>query len=472
MADKMEIKVSVVMPVYNAADYLQESLGSILTQSLREIEVICVNDGSTDNSLEILERYQKDDDRIKIINQKNQYAGVARNNGLKVARGEYVIFWDADDFFHQNALRGMYEKAKETAADIVICNSNVYDDVNKQILPGHGSLIYQYLPQKDVFSYKDIPEYIFQISFGWPWDKLFRTEFVRKQKLQFHTIRTSEDVQFVFPALVMADKITVIDKEYVTYRKYNQSSLENTFHLSWKSILVMIDSLWKELENRNLSSALQRSFDNFAVEHIVLVVCFLGNMNAYKEMYNEIQKDILVRYKFIQHNQSYYYEKFWYEQLCRLQNYTAEEYLMYEMRRIQNEYDRHIKYVKALELHNRWLEKVYIEHQHKVWMFPYEQIPKNADVVIYGAGAVGKDFYKQIQQTQWCNVVAWVDKNAAEYKSQGLKVERVETLKDIEFDYIIISVVKSEIAKEIKKQLLQKGVIESKIIGIDFVVPI
>lgn len=445
------------MPVYNASDYLQESLGSILTQTLREIEVICVNDGSTDNSLEILERYQKDDDRIIIINQSNQYAGVARNNGLKVARGEYVIFWDADDFFHQDALRGLYEKAKETAADIVICNSNVYDDVNKQILPGQGSLMYQYLPQKDIFSYKDIPEYIFQITFGWPWDKLFRMEFVREQKLQFHTIRTSEDVQFVFPALVMADRITVIDEEYITYRKYNQNSLENTFHLSWRSILVMIDSLWNELEKCNLSSDLQRSFDNFAVEHIVAIICSLGDINAYKEMYNEVQNDLIERYKFMKHNETYYYEKLWYEQLCRLKNYTAEEYLMYEMRRIQSEFERHIKYFKALE-------KVCTEQQHKVWMFPYDLIHQNANVVIYGAGAVGKDFYKQIQQTRWCNVVAWVDKNAAEYKSKGLEVENVESLNCVDFDYIVIAILKESIALEIQKALNEMDIPLKKIV--------
>ena len=95
------IKVSVIMPIYNAENFLKQSLDCLLQQTLKEIEIICVEDGSTDGTFKILKQYAKEDNRIKIIRQKNQGAGSARNRGLKEAKGEAVIFLDSDDLFHR-----------------------------------------------------------------------------------------------------------------------------------------------------------------------------------------------------------------------------------------------------------------------------------------------------------------------------------------------------------------------------------
>ena len=100
-----EVKVSVIMPVYNVEKYLRQSLDSVLAQTLSEIEIICVDDGSTDGSYDILEEYAAKDQRITVLKQQNQYAGVARNHGLEKAGGKYVVFWDSDDFFEKNALQ-------------------------------------------------------------------------------------------------------------------------------------------------------------------------------------------------------------------------------------------------------------------------------------------------------------------------------------------------------------------------------
>lgn len=92
------IKVSVIIPVYNSAQYLTKCIESMLNQTLKEIEIICVDDGSTDESLAIIKNYKKLDSRIKILTQENKYAGVARNNGMRIAKGEYLFFLDSDDF--------------------------------------------------------------------------------------------------------------------------------------------------------------------------------------------------------------------------------------------------------------------------------------------------------------------------------------------------------------------------------------
>ena len=123
-----EIKVSVIVPVYNAEEHLNQCLDTIVNQTLKEIEIICVDDGSTDNSLEILNQYAQKDTRIKVIQQKNQYAGVARNNGLKIARGEYVIFLDSDDFFKEDLLEKTYNQGKKVDADIVLFGAKCFDN--------------------------------------------------------------------------------------------------------------------------------------------------------------------------------------------------------------------------------------------------------------------------------------------------------------------------------------------------------
>ncbi len=123
-----EPKVSVVLPVYNVAAYLPKCLESLLNQTLKEIEIICVNDCSPDNSLEILKQYAAKDNRIKIIDQTNTGPGVARNNGIKAATGEYVGFVDPDDWAEPEMFAKMYTAAIEQNADIVECGVKIYNE--------------------------------------------------------------------------------------------------------------------------------------------------------------------------------------------------------------------------------------------------------------------------------------------------------------------------------------------------------
>ena len=136
-----EIKVSVVVPVYNAQAFLEQCLDSILGQTLEEIEIICVDDGSADESGDILEEYRKRDSRVAVYHQKNQYAGVARNLGLRYAKGKYVIFWDSDDFFEKEALELLYKKAEEDQADICICGARKYNQETGMVYPAGEYLV-------------------------------------------------------------------------------------------------------------------------------------------------------------------------------------------------------------------------------------------------------------------------------------------------------------------------------------------
>ena len=114
-------KVSVIIPVYNVEKYLRQCLDSVVNQTLQDIEIICVNDGSTDNSAQILEEYRFKDKRIKVINKTNGGLSSARNAGLKIAQGEFIGFTDSDDYLDLNFYESLYNRAKETNSDIVVC---------------------------------------------------------------------------------------------------------------------------------------------------------------------------------------------------------------------------------------------------------------------------------------------------------------------------------------------------------------
>lgn len=121
-------KISIVIPVYNVEKYLRKCFDSILNQTFQDFEIICVDDGSTDKSLEILQEYKRKDDRFIILQQRHAGAGAARNHGIKLAEGKYIQFLDSDDYFEPNLLEEMYTRAEKSGAEITVCSSRKVDD--------------------------------------------------------------------------------------------------------------------------------------------------------------------------------------------------------------------------------------------------------------------------------------------------------------------------------------------------------
>ena len=122
--------VSVIIPAWNASSYLRQCLDSVTSQTLTDIEIICVDDGSTDDTSDILCEYAEKDTRISVIRQENRGAGAARNNALKYAKGKYLSFLDADDFFEPEMLEKSYAAAEKNQADIVVFGCDYYSEAN------------------------------------------------------------------------------------------------------------------------------------------------------------------------------------------------------------------------------------------------------------------------------------------------------------------------------------------------------
>ena len=242
-----KVKVSVIIAVYNTEKYLRECLDSVINQTLLDIEIICIDDGSTDGSLMILREYEARDKRIRVLTQPHSNAAVARNRGLEIAAGEYLSILDSDDFFEAAMLEDCVRALETQNADVVCFASKAFDMRTGEFIPLPTSFVEEYLPDKSAFSPEEINTKIFNAFLPNAWSKVFRRMFVEKNKIRFQNIPRSNDVRFTFSALAQADKIAVINHEYATYRMGSGSSLQQTNHAT---PLIFWDSYYEKNADR------------------------------------------------------------------------------------------------------------------------------------------------------------------------------------------------------------------------------
>ena len=216
-------KVTIIIPAYNAEDYIYDCLMSIIKQSLKEIEIIVVNDGSNDNTLSIVSVFAQHDSRIKLINQNNLMAGTARNNAINIAKGKFLTFADSDDRLDESALETLYNTAQCYNCDITICGAYTIRN-NKQ---KKGSYSTQKIPRE--LKNKNLPKsVILNNIFNLPpvaWAKLYKTDFIKKNNILFQQGCSGEDQIFFISTSLLADSIYILDKNYYYYRKDRPTSL-------------------------------------------------------------------------------------------------------------------------------------------------------------------------------------------------------------------------------------------------------
>lgn len=203
-------KVSVIVPVYNVEKYLKRCLDSLINQTLSDIDIICINDGSKDSSLQILEQYAKKDSRIVIYNQENSGLSVARNTGLEHASGEYIGFVDSDDWVDLDFYEKLYNSAKNNNADIAVADF-IREHPNKK--PKRLKL-----KEEKIYT---TPEDKFMICKvhreGCVWNKIYRTEFIKSINLKFVPKMYYEDRDFTIRSLYFSKKLVTTPNTYYRY---------------------------------------------------------------------------------------------------------------------------------------------------------------------------------------------------------------------------------------------------------------
>lgn len=316
-----DIKVSVIIPVYNVEKYLRQNLDSVANQTLKDIEVICVDDGSTDSSFEIVKEYAEKDPRFIAVSQKNGGAGAARNNGLRRARGKYLSFLDSDDFFDERMLEEAYNKAEETKADFVVFRSDQYYEETKEFKNVSWTLRYAEIPPYQPFGRRAMTDNVFKVFVGWAWDKLYSREFVLNNNLWFQEQRTSNDMLFVFSAVAIAKKIACVEKDKILahQRRNNKDSLSNTREKSWDCFYKALLALKQRLVDEGLYKELEKDYINYALHFS------LWNLNTlaeptYSKLYDKLRNEWWQELGVAGKEKGYFYNKKEYEEFEKIMN--------------------------------------------------------------------------------------------------------------------------------------------------------
>jgi glycosyltransferase involved in cell wall biosynthesis len=222
---KEMVKVSIIVPIYNMEEYLSECLDSIISQTLKDIEIICVNDGSTDNSATLLDSYSKRDKRIKVVHKKNSGYGHTMNIGLALAKGEYIGIVESDDFVSLDMFEKLYNTATSNDADVVKSNYFEYSGPDK-------SYVFKEVLYNCNYNIMLSPMDNWNLFFTAPciWSGIYRTDFIKKNNIVFNETpgASYQDTSFIFKVWSSTDKVFLLQDGFVRYRiDNNDSSVKN-----------------------------------------------------------------------------------------------------------------------------------------------------------------------------------------------------------------------------------------------------
>lgn len=278
-----EIKVSIIVPVYNTEKFLRKCIESIINQTLQDIEIILINDGSTDNSHDVcLEYAEKYSEKIRYINNKNIGCSATRNLGINLAKGEYITFVDSDDYIEETMYEEMYIKGQRTKSDIVICGINTIFLENKKIW------IRRVKNKKEKYEYLTREQLLNN-----PVNKIFKTELLRKNKIFFPLdTQFAEDIVFCIKSIIYCDKISAVEKEFYNYIIHENNSVHNleTRRGVFKSFKWLFSFLIENgyLENKKIYNCFYYFFNFYAIKGVFFTL--LNPIKISEEKYRKYNK--------------------------------------------------------------------------------------------------------------------------------------------------------------------------------------
>lgn len=411
------VKVSVIIPVFNGSLYLTECIRGVQEQTLQEIEVLCVDDGSADDSFRLLEQMRQSDPRIRVFRQKNRGTGSARNLALKNAVGEFVCFLDADDYFvSDDALEKLYDGAVRNS--VSACGGQYYTD------SGNGPErqdVYGKLrdgaERGEILAYADYQQDFYFSNY------LYSRRMLQEEGIVFPAYRQFEDPPFCVRALSAAGRIYVTDTPFYCYRiGYKERVYDE--EMACDQIRGMTDNLLFSARN--------------GLERLHCV--------TYYRLRNSCRRELRA--------------------FCERQDGRAVQLLGEAERKVRWEWMPE----KSGRLGHGLRESCSIQangrgHASGEWVFPYGAVEDGSRVVIYGAGEVGRSYVRQIRDEKKVLLGAWVDGNACRIKEmEGAAVVPPEWLRDTDFDYVVIAAASMVTALEIMDILDSAGIAPEKVV--------
>lgn len=434
-------KISVVMPIYNAAKFLRESIDDIRKQTFTDWELICVNDGSTDDCGQILWEYAEIDERIKVFYQDNHGGATARNAGLEIAKGDYVIFLDSDDRFEKNMLEIIAGELEYKPTDVLIFAGDCFDYSSGKTRKATWLLDKKYLNDEfisDGYIKTSVKsEIVYSITNTTVWNKVFNRDFLINNHITFYGNNGSDCVGMVMLALAKATKISVCNKALVHYRENVPTGQLSNVHKRPLDVLDNALDVRARFQKEGLFPEFEQAYINYCVK---LVLNRLNRMNfgmAHSQLYEALHVNGL---------------KWIGVQLSNI-DILCETQLQQQCKKILE-----TEYMDYLYETNSSMKKM-INPTGSIYYLP-ENCPKNVRIALYGAGNVGKSYYLHLLNSNEHTLVGWFDKN---YAKCGYPVENPKNIKNKDFDIVIIAVEMITAANSIKNDLIKLGVEETKI---------
>lgn len=421
--------VSIIMPVYNAAEFLKDSVGDILAQTYEDFELICVDDGSTDGSGMMLDEYAAADTRICAIHQDNKGGGAARNRGMSEAKGKYLLFLDADDRFEHSLLECTVNEAKRTSCDVLVFNADTFD-YNTGISASAPWLI------------KDIsinPENPFSSLNNTVWNKLFLRSFIEKLSISFTERRAGYSTSFVAASLISAGQITVLDRVLLHYRSNNPNSNFSNEDKDPTAIFDAMKELKESLINNNLFEKKKDIYEYICTREILLRMRLLKTARGFSELYSVLHNGGIDSLELTGENTGGLLDPEVMHTFTDIRNMDIETYLYDGIRTIRN--------AGLLSVESRILS--------------LEKYPDARRIAIYGGGDVGKDFFMQVMRRSGLTLSCWVDRN---WEKIGYPLQSPEMLKEKDYDIVLIAVADKRVADSIRGSLIDMGIPGDKIV--------
>ena len=283
--------VSIIVPTYNAQAYVEQCIESLLAQTYPDIELIIVDDGSTDSTPEILSEFAQRDERITVITQANAGPGVARNNGIDHARGSYLYFCDADDYVEPDLIETTVVRLEQTGADMAAFLSKRADARVEGSEKASWGIGRGHFPG-EVVSWHDNPDYVFEAFTSYVWTKVYRTSLIRDNAIRFQEIYLTEDLLFASLALVCARSIVCIDKAFIFHREgTGESAMDTGRSMHAHDFIDAYCQLRRSLCDLGIFEELKVAYDNLIMAGGAYNLLAVPSYDQYVSLFNEFASD-------------------------------------------------------------------------------------------------------------------------------------------------------------------------------------
>lgn len=280
-------KVSIIIPVYNGERYLQQCIDSLLTQTYDNLELLFVDDGSVDSTPNLLADYAARDRRLTVLTQKNAGPAAARNVGMLQANGDFLYFFDADDYCEPTLIESLVERICETEADFVVAPYNVYDERVGNWYFADWAILPDKFPE--VCCWHDNPDWAFRAFQNLPWNKLFRTSFVRSNNLRFEEdVFLTEDLMFCAPAVVHAQRIAFLKAPLIFHREGSGYNIMAKKDLHPLDFIKAFSTFKRFLEEEGVFEELSVAYVNWVLDGIVYNIGTLNTLEGFTTAINAL----------------------------------------------------------------------------------------------------------------------------------------------------------------------------------------